>query len=85
MRSLEYTDDNGVEIGVETYCAGYVDDGFSVYFKDKGGEWVEVFSNPCYISADCEPSDDMLKDWADDIVADSPVYQVDLAAIRWNG
>jgi hypothetical protein len=79
MRSVEYTDENGVEISVETYGAGYMDDGFSVYFKDQYGDWIEVFSNPCYISWDCDPSDDMLREWAEEILADSEEYSAALA------
>lgn len=75
MQSVEYTDENGVQIGVETYCAGYMDSALSVYVKDREGAWVEVFSNPCYISAEeCEPDDDMLRDWADEILAESQLY-----------
>jgi len=79
MRSLEYTDENGVEIGVETYSAGYLDDAFAVYFKDKDGDWVQVFSNPCYVSAECDPCDDMLREWAEEILADSEEYSAALA------
>ena len=74
MRSLEYTDENGVEIGVETYSAGYLDDAFAVFFKDKDGEWVNVFLHPCYISDDCDPDDDMLREFAEEILADSEEY-----------
>ena len=79
MKSLEYTDENGVQIGVETYSAGYIDDAFGVYFKDQHGEWVQVFSHPCYISYDCEPDDDMLREWAEEILADSAEYSAALA------
>ena len=79
MRSLEYTDENGVQIGVETYSAGFMDDAFGVYFKDKDGDWVQVFSCPCYISEDCDPCDDMLKEWAEEILADSAEYSAALA------
>lgn len=74
MKSVEYTDENGVQIGVETYCAGYMDSAMSVYVKDREGEWVEVFSNPCYISAECDPDDSMLMEWADEILAYSDKY-----------
>jgi len=74
MKTIEYTDENGVEIGAETYSAGYMDDGFSVYFKDQYGDWIEAFSNPCYISADCEPDDDMMKEWAEEILTYSEEY-----------
>ena len=79
MRSVEYTDENGVQIGVETYCAGYMDSALSVYFKDRDGEWIEAFSNPCYISCECDPCDDMLKEWAEEILADSAEYSAALA------
>ena len=79
MKTIEYTDENGVEIGVETYSAGYLDDAFAVYFKDKDEDWVQVFSCPCYISAECDPSDDMLIEWAEEILADSEEYSAALA------
>ena len=79
MNSFEYTDENGVEIGVETYGAGYMDDALAVYFKDQHGDWIEVFSNPCYISCECDPSDDMLREWAEEILADSEEYSAALA------
>jgi len=70
MRSLEYTDENGIRVGVETYSAGYLDSALSVYRQDSNGEWVQVFSHPCYVSADCDPCDDMLREWADEIMAE---------------
>ena len=79
MRSVEYTDENGVQIGVKTCGAGYMDDAFAVYVKDRDGKWVEVFFNPCYISCEYEPDDDMLKEWAEEILTYSEEYAAILA------
>ena len=80
MKTVEYTDENGMQIGVVTHCAGYLDsDALSVYFQDRDGNWQQVFSNPCYVSADCDPSDDMLREWAEEILADSEEYSAALA------
>jgi len=79
MKTVEYTDENGVQIGVETYSAGFLDDAFAVYFKDQHGDWQQVFSNPCYISYDCEPDEDMMREFAEEILADSEEYSAALA------
>jgi len=74
MRSVEYTDENDVTVCVETYSAGFMDAAFAVSIKDREGEWVTVFSNPCYISCEFEPDDSDLIEWADEILAYSDEY-----------